>query len=109
MSFRPRVRDIVFSLRHVAGFEDVAQLGPEADRETVEAVLARFAGSGFGVFKPVLADALVALIAPLRQRLFDLRGHPEELDRILAKGADKARVLGAPTLAAAYHAVGLSR
>ena len=77
--------------------------------ETVEAVLARFAGSGFGVFKPVLADALVALIAPLRQRLFDLRGHPEELDRILAKGADKARVLGAPTLAAAYHAVGLSR
>ena len=77
--------------------------------ETVEAVLARFAGQGFGAFKPALADALVALIAPLRQRLFDLRAHPEELDRILAAGADKARNLGAPTLAAAYDAVGLSR
>jgi tryptophanyl-tRNA synthetase len=77
--------------------------------ETVEAVLGRFAGQGFGAFKPALADALIALIAPLRQRLFDLRAHPDELDRILAKGADKARTLGAPTLAAAYQAVGLSR
>ena len=32
--------------------------------ESVEQVLARFAGQGFGAFKPVLADALVALIAP---------------------------------------------
>ncbi len=76
--------------------------------ESVEAVLGRFAGQGFGAFKPALADALVSLIAPLRQKLFDLRAHPEELDRILAAGAEKARVLGAPTLVAAYQAVGLS-
>jgi tryptophanyl-tRNA synthetase len=77
--------------------------------ETVEAVLARFAGQGFDTFKPALADVLVALIAPLRQRLLELRAHPEELDRILAEGAGKARALGAPTLAAAYQAVGLTR
>jgi tryptophanyl-tRNA synthetase len=77
--------------------------------ETVEAVLACFAGQGFGTFKPALADALVALIAPLRQRLLELRADPQELDRILADGADKARALGAPTLAAAYQAVGLTR
>ena len=77
--------------------------------ETVEAVLGRFAGSGFGAFKPALADALVDLVSPLRQRLFDLREHPEELDRILADGAEKARALGAPTLAAACQAVGLTR
>ena len=77
--------------------------------ETVEAVLGRFAGLGFGAFKPALADALVGLVAPLRQRLFDLREHPEELDRILADGAEKARDLGAPTLAAACQAVGLTR
>src|SRR5688572_2749774 len=76
--------------------------------ESVEQVLARFAGQGFGAFKPALADALIALIAPLRTRLFDLRAHPGELDRILAAGADKARALGAPTLTEAYKAVGLS-
>jgi tryptophanyl-tRNA synthetase len=77
--------------------------------ESVEQVLARFAGQGFGAFKPALADALIALIAPLRTRLFDLRAHPDELDRILADGAAKASKLGAPTLDEAYKAVGLSR
>jgi len=76
--------------------------------ESVEHVLRRFAGQGFGTFKPALADALVALIAPLRTRLEQLRNDPAELDRILADGAAKARDLGAPTLAAAYQAVGLS-
>src|SRR4051812_24245438 len=41
--------------------------------ETVDQVLGRFAGQGFGAFKPALSDALVALIAPIRQRLGDLR------------------------------------
>ena len=34
--------------------------------ESVEDVLARFAGQGFGAFKPALADALVALLSPIR-------------------------------------------
>ena len=76
--------------------------------ENVEQVLARFAGQGFGAFKPALADALIALIAPLRERLADLRAHPDEIDRILERGAGKARTLAAPTLADAYRAVGLS-
>jgi tryptophanyl-tRNA synthetase len=76
--------------------------------ESVEQVLQRFAGQGFGAFKPALADALVALLAPLRGRLDEFRRDPAELDRILAHGAAKARELGAPTLAAAYRAVGLT-
>ena len=77
--------------------------------ETVPEVLQRFAGQGFGAFKPVLADALVALLAPLRARLEEFRADPGELDRLLAQGAAKASELGAPTLAAAYGAVGLTR
>jgi len=76
--------------------------------ESVEQVLARFAGQGFGAFKPVLADAVIALVAPLRARLEQFRADPAELDRILAAGAERAAELGAPTLAAAYRAVGLS-
>ncbi|HZC37140.1 MAG TPA: tryptophan--tRNA ligase, partial [Sphingomicrobium sp.] len=77
--------------------------------ESVDAVLARFAGQGFGAFKPALADALVALIAPIRERLDDLRQHPDELDRILAEGAARASEIGAPVLAGAKSAVGLTR
>jgi len=75
--------------------------------ETVDEVLAHFAGQGFGAFKPVLADALVALIAPIRERLDELRRDPAELDRILAEGAGRAAELGAPVLASAKAAVGL--
>jgi len=75
--------------------------------ETVEQVLGRFAGQGFGAFKPTLAEAVVELIAPIRGRLDELRRNPAELDRILADGAARAAELGAPTLAGAKVAVGL--
>jgi tryptophanyl-tRNA synthetase len=76
--------------------------------EDIDDVLHRFAGQGFGTFKPVLADALIGLIAPIRERLGDLRRHPEELDRILAAGASRASEIAAPVLAKAKAAVGLT-
>jgi len=77
--------------------------------ESIDQVLARFAGQGFGAFKPALGDALIALIAPIRQRLDDLRKNPQELDRILAEGAARATEIGAPVLAKAKSAVGLTQ
>ena len=56
----------------------------------IEQVLVRFAGQGFGAFKPALADALVALLHPLRARLEELRNDPAELDRLLAAGSSRA-------------------
>lgn len=76
--------------------------------ESVEQVLARFAGQGFGAFKPALADALVALLSPIRARLEELRRDHAELDRILAQGAARAAEVGSPVLAKAKAAVGLT-
>jgi tryptophanyl-tRNA synthetase len=76
---------------------------------SIEQVLEQFAGQGFGAFKPALADALIALVAPLRTRLDEFRRDPAELDRLLAEGAARARELGAPTLAEAHRAVGLTQ
>jgi tryptophanyl-tRNA synthetase len=77
--------------------------------ESIEQVLARFAGEGFGRFKPALSDALIALLEPLRARLEQLRADPAELDRILGAGAERAAALAAPTLVQSYRAVGLTR
>ena len=93
---RPEARNLVGIYAAVTG-------------ETVEQVLARFAGQGFGVFKPALADALVGLLAPIRARLDQLRANPQELDRILELGANRASEVGAPVLARARAAVGLTR
>ena len=75
---------------------------------SVDEVLGQFAGQGFGAFKPALAEALVDLIGPIRQRLDHLRRDPGELDRILADGASRASEIGAPILARAKAAVGLT-
>jgi tryptophanyl-tRNA synthetase len=72
-------------------------------------VLARFAGQGFGAFKPALAELLVETLRPLKDRLDTLRGDPAELDRILALGAEKATATARPTLEGAYKALGLAR
>ena len=75
---------------------------------SVEQVLARFAGQGFGTFKPALADALIELLRPLRARLDRFRRDPAALDAILEDGAAKAAALAEPTIGAAYRAVGLT-
>jgi tryptophanyl-tRNA synthetase len=77
--------------------------------ESVGAVLSQYGGQGFGAFKPALADLLVAKLGPIRDRFVALKDDHETLDAVLARGAAKARERGAPTLAAAYRALGLVR
>ena len=77
--------------------------------ESIEQVLARFASQGFGAFKPALTDVLVAMIAPIRERLAELRRDHAKLDRVLAEGAERASEIGAPVLAKAKAAVGLTQ
>ncbi|MDR2856538.1 MAG: tryptophan--tRNA ligase [Novosphingobium sp.] len=76
---------------------------------SVEAVLADYAGKGFGAFKPALGELLVDRLAPINARFVELRQDRAALDAILKAGAGKARALAAPTLAAACDALGLVR
>jgi tryptophanyl-tRNA synthetase len=77
--------------------------------ETVDATLARFGGQGFGSFKPALAEIVVEHLRPISARFNALKDDHEQIDAALAKGAAKARELSAPTLKAAYAALGLLR
>jgi tryptophanyl-tRNA synthetase len=77
--------------------------------ESVEATLARFGGLGFGAFKPALAELVIENFRPISERFNALKDDHEQIDAALAKGAAKARELGAPTLKAAYAALGLLR
>src|SRR3546814_14544658 len=48
--------------------------------ESVDQILARFGGQGFGAFKPALAELLVDTLAPVPARFHDLPGVHSALD-----------------------------
>ena len=73
---------------------------------TSEAVLAEFAGQGFGVFKPKLADLAVSVMGPVGEKMRRLLGDPAEIDAILAAGGERCRDEAAPTLAEVKKIVG---
>jgi len=71
------------------------------------AIEAEFEGSGYGDFKRAVADEVVAYLAPVRERYAELRADEDELEAILANGAEKARALAEPTLAEVRKAMGV--
>lgn len=76
---------------------------------TSEAVIAEYAGAGWGKFKPALADLAVEKLAPISSEMTRLMTETAELDRILARGAERARDIADPILKQAYDIVGFVR
>ena len=68
---------------------------------------AHFDGQGYGVFKTEVADAVVAELAPVRERTLELLADPAELDRLLAVNAERAAEVADATLRRAMEAMGL--
>ncbi|MGI9368433.1 MAG: tryptophan--tRNA ligase [Ruegeria sp.] len=75
--------------------------------QTAEQVLAEVGGKQFGEFKPMLADLAVAKLAPISSEMARLTNERDEIDRILARGAERAREIAAPVLRKTYEIVGM--
>jgi tryptophanyl-tRNA synthetase len=65
--------------------------------------------TGYGQFKADVGEAVVEMVAPVRERYLELRADESELLRLLRVGADRAREASAPTLAAVYERMGFIR
>ncbi|HSC03105.1 MAG TPA: tryptophan--tRNA ligase [Solirubrobacteraceae bacterium] len=70
-------------------------------------VEASFNGSGYGVFKQAVADAVVEYLAPVRERYQELRADEAELERILGAGAEKARAIASETMVDVRQVMGV--
>jgi tryptophanyl-tRNA synthetase len=74
--------------------------------ESVADLEVRYAGSGYGQFKKDLAQLVVDTFSPIKERTEKLLADDEQLDRILAQGAERATVVAAQTMAAVRDRVG---
>ncbi|HEX9380555.1 MAG TPA: tryptophan--tRNA ligase [Gaiellaceae bacterium] len=88
------------------GIENLISILSVATGEVPGAIEARYDGAGYGAFKADVAEAVVELVGPIQTRYRELREDPAELRRLLAVGAEKARVSSAPILALMYERMG---
>ncbi|MBC6403677.1 MAG: tryptophan--tRNA ligase [Hyphomonadaceae bacterium] len=71
-----------------------------------QAVLEQYAGEGFGVFKPALAELAVEKLRPVTELMGRYLADPAEIDRILLCGADSADEIATPILAEVCDIIG---
>lgn len=76
---------------------------------TNEAVVAEYAGAGWGRFKPALADLAVEKLSPISTEMQRYMNDPAEIDRIMAKGAAKAKAIADPILDKTFDIMGFVR
>jgi tryptophanyl-tRNA synthetase len=72
-----------------------------------EEVEREFDGQGYGAFKEAVGEAVVELLAPVRERYASLRADEEGLEATLRGGAERAREIAAGTLAEVRRAMGV--
>ena len=107
--FKSAVTDSGSDVRRSAdkpGITNLIEIMSVATGEAPEAIEARYDGAGYGRFKEEVAEAVVALFDPIQRRYAELRSDPRELQRLLARGAEKAREASQPTLEAMLERMG---
>jgi tryptophanyl-tRNA synthetase len=74
--------------------------------ESVASLEQRYAGAGYGTFKRDLAEVVVSAFAPIRERTEKMLADENQLDRLLAHGAARAREVAGATMATVRDRMG---
>ena len=111
--FRSAVTDSGTDVRYdpdeKAGISNLIEILSIMGGDDIPAIEARYDGGGYGTFKSDVAEAVVAVLDPIRTRYEELRADEAQLHALLARGAEKAREVSAPTLEQLYERMGFVR
>jgi tryptophanyl-tRNA synthetase len=91
-----------------AGISNLIEVLAVVRGTSPEQVEAEFAGHGYGAFKQEVGEAVVELLAPVRERYRELRPDEAALEAALQEGAERARAIARPVLADVREAMGMS-
>ena len=102
-------RDVRHDRAEKPGISNLIEIMSVATGDSFSAIEARYDGQGYGAFKQDVAEAVVELLGPIQERYHEFRADEDELQRLLAAGAEKARSECEPTLERMYDAMGFVR
>ncbi|MFI5004091.1 MAG: tryptophan--tRNA ligase [Solirubrobacterales bacterium] len=90
------------------GVSNLIEILAAARSSTPAAVEADLADArGYGDLKAATAEAVIAMLAPVRERYAELRADEAALERVLAAGAEQARAIASGTLADVRECMGV--
>ncbi|TQS44945.1 tryptophan--tRNA ligase [Cryptosporangium phraense] len=99
-------REIVFDPENKPGVSNLLTIYSALTGRTIDELTTAYEGKGYGDLKKELGAVVADFLTPIQKATQEYLDDPAELDRVLAIGAEKARRVAAPTLAAAYDKVG---
>jgi tryptophanyl-tRNA synthetase len=88
----------------IANLIDILAVARGVDQSALES---EFSDAGYGDFKQAVAEAVIELLAPVRERYAELRPDQAALEAALAAGAEKARAIAAGTVAEVRDRMGI--
>lgn len=88
------------------GVSNLLMILAELTGTGMDELVASYDGKLYGALKSDVAEVVVAFAEPFAARTAELLADPAELDRLMARGAHRAREVASQTLAAAYAAMG---
>jgi len=98
--------EIKFDTEKKPGVSNLLGIYAAVSGKSIKDLEAAFAGKGYGDLKGEVADAVISVIEPIRQRATDLLENTDELDSLLASGSARANELAEATLASVYDKIG---
>ena len=98
--------EIRFDVKNKPGVSNLLGMYSAVSGKSVDQLVSELSGKGYGDLKSEVADAVLAVIEPIRARANELLSDHKELDRLLSLGADRANALAEQTLADVYEKIG---
>jgi tryptophanyl-tRNA synthetase len=99
-------REIVFDPEGKAGVSNLLSIYSALTGRLVTDLETAYAGKGYGDLKKDLAEVLVEFVTPFQERVQSYVDDPAELDKVLARGAERAKAVSTETLSRVYERVG---
>ena len=97
---------VSYDEKEKAGVSNLLRIHSAISGRSIPDLVEHFEGRMYGALKTELAELYADWVAPIQERTRSYLDDPAELDRVLARGAEKARAVAGETLATAYDRIG---